>query len=586
MSSPRSSRFPQRSIGVGLFCVVLGAALMFSTAAARGQAEEAPDGAVQAPQPDPTALATAPLPKSPIAEVDEPRFDYGKVWVNDELVHAFKLRNAGDAPLRITRVKPGCGCTVAGTYPNELAPGETGEFPFKLNTKKMNGRFTKSIAVTTNDPKNQNIQLLLAGEVQQYISMQPGIVQFGRVKADTVATQKVTFTNNTDEPLQLTLDPEQDFECFSARLEEIAPGKQFELVVTAQPPYQTDINRVTLPIKTNVPKQDIVEVTCIATLPKRIEFRPPIVQLTGPARTESVRKINITNNADEPVQIVRAASTDDRLKVDVSEIQAGRTYQVSVTIPTNYAFATAQPDTAILVYTDDEKDNELRIPVVSRQAPRPERPQPPAMTMLGKPAPAAQTATFDGRELQIGNNGDKVQFLAFYASWCGFCKKAMPKIEELYQQYSDNPNVEFVAINLDERTGRRARTEAETLDLYKQWGMNLPMVFDSDKEIAGPYKVNSFPTMFVLGKGGEIEAVHVGAAVGFENTVAKEIDTLLEGKSLGKAASTTVGQTTTRIPLELKPVAVRPSAASAEDDDASNGADEAAANDESLDGPG
>ncbi len=40
--------------------------------------------------------------------------------------------------------------------------------------------------------------------------------------------------------------------------------------------------------------------------------------------------------------------------------------------------------------------------------------------------------------------------------------------------------------------------------------------------------------MFVVGQSGIVESVHVGARKGFENILAKEIDTLLAGKSLAK----------------------------------------------------
>ncbi len=59
----------------------------------------------------------------------------------------------------------------------------------------------------------------------------------------------------------------------------------------------------------------------------------------------------------------------------------------------------------------------------------------------------------------------------------------------------------------------------------------MPLVLDSERVLGDPYKVKSFPTMFVIGKSGEVEAVHIGAGAGFEKAVAKEIDLLLAGKT-------------------------------------------------------
>ena len=50
---------------------------------------------------------------APKAVVDKPIVDVGKVKKGDPVRHEFVIRNAGDAPLEITEVKPSCGCTVA-----------------------------------------------------------------------------------------------------------------------------------------------------------------------------------------------------------------------------------------------------------------------------------------------------------------------------------------------------------------------------------------------------------------------------------------------------------------------------------------
>jgi len=510
--------------------------------------------------------------KTPMAEVDEPRHDFGTVWVNEDLEHTFKIRNAGETTLRIIRVKPACGCTSAGSHPTEIAPGETGEFPFKLSTKRMSSKFTKSISITTNDPKNQQMQLLLTGDVREYVSLEPRVIQFGRVKADTVATQKVRLTNNTNDVLELTMGPTQELGCFSAKIEELQPGKQFELTVTAQPPYQSEINRAIIPLKTNIAKQDLIEVTCIATMPQRIEMRPPTIALAGPSRTQSERKILVTNNDDAPIHVTGVESNDSRLEVSSTEIEAGRKYQISVTIPADYA--DPAEDAAVIVRTDDAKDSTVRIPVLNRQAPRQEKPQPPAMTLLGKPAPQVEMSTFDGKAVKIGGDNGKVQFLTFYASWCGYCKRSLPTVEELRKKYESNPDVEFVAINLDDRTGKRLRTEAQSIEQYKEWGLNMPMVLDSAKEVGEPYKVGNFPTMFVLGKTGTVEAVHVGAPNGMDTVLSQEIDTLLEGKSLASAAPASVdGQKAVRIPIEFKPATVRSAPAAAGGQESSEGND-------------
>ena len=81
---------------------------------------------------DPVAPAVKPMKPEdvqgphPVIKGDEETHDFGAGWVGPPLKHSFKITNGGDAPLEITRVKPACGCTIAGDYPKTLAPGATG----------------------------------------------------------------------------------------------------------------------------------------------------------------------------------------------------------------------------------------------------------------------------------------------------------------------------------------------------------------------------------------------------------------------------------------------------------------------------
>ncbi|NOX59517.1 MAG: TlpA family protein disulfide reductase [Planctomycetes bacterium] len=167
----------------------------------------------------------------------------------------------------------------------------------------------------------------------------------------------------------------------------------------------------------------------------------------------------------------------------------------------------------------------------SARKPKPRRR--PALDLLGKPAPEKSFVTTDNTERKLGGKSDKVKMVCFYASWCGYCKRTLPKFQKLHEQY-EGKDVEFMAISLDERTGKRKKTEQQVMDHYAKMGIKMPLFLDGKKDIGRAYKVQSFPTSFVVGKDGVIEAVHVGGPADIDKQVAKEIDTLLAGKSLVK----------------------------------------------------
>ena len=168
-------------------------------------------------------------------------------------------------------------------------------------------------------------------------------------------------------------------------------------------------------------------------------------------------------------------------------------------------------------------------------AKKPAKRQRPAMTMIGKKLPKQSLTTIDGKTTSIGGKRDKPQVVFCYASWCGYCKKSLPWMESLHQKYKDK-GVEVLALNLDARgEGRRARTEAQTLEHFEGLNLTLPMTMttasNDTKKIGSAYKAKSFPTIFVLGTSGEVEFVHVGAKAGLANTIGKELDLLLQGKT-------------------------------------------------------
>src|SRR2546426_11032047 len=72
-------------------------------------------------------------PKGPHIDFAETSFDFQKVFPTDKPVHEFIFTNSGDAMLEISDVKPGCGCTTAGTWDHQVEPGKTGKIPLQFN---------------------------------------------------------------------------------------------------------------------------------------------------------------------------------------------------------------------------------------------------------------------------------------------------------------------------------------------------------------------------------------------------------------------------------------------------------------------
>ena len=102
-------------------------------------------------------------PNAPVIKFVEQTFDYGTILKGSDGTTMFKFTNTGKSPLKITRVKSTCGCTIPSYPKQEIMPGESESIKVVYNTKKI-GRFSKSVSIFTNTVPDRSV-LRIKGEV-------------------------------------------------------------------------------------------------------------------------------------------------------------------------------------------------------------------------------------------------------------------------------------------------------------------------------------------------------------------------------------------------------------------------------------
>lgn len=504
-----------------------------------------PEGATMTPPGD-AAAADQPraIPEGPrpVAKCEQPIHNFGETWMGPTLTHAFVVKNEGDAPLEIIRVKPACGCTAAGEHPKVIAPGQSGEFPFSLNSTKLRGAYDKAITISTNDPVNPELRLKLTGNCKRYVDILPTHAIFGKITDDEAQERVLKITNNTDKDITLSVDPTTDGP-FKFELAAVKPGREFELKVSLQQPYKPGDYRNGTTIKTSVAEQDTISIIATATVPERLEVLPETVTL-NPITTADrpyVRPLRFTNYGKKPVKIVEAISEDPVLKVSVNERTEGKAYTINVDIPAGYVKPTKE-NQKIVLKTDDPERPTIEIPVVPlptspdapsavAQAQQPE--QRPAEQMVGKPAPIFSLTTTDGKPLSNDTLKDAVTVLDFWAPNCGFCKKQLPMLENVRKEFADK-GVRFVAVN---QTMRQQFEPAKVKEVLDSTGFKGELALDNGNVMGSAFQANSFPTLVVLGKSGKVEAVTPGAVPDLESRLKGQLEALLAGKPLPAPAA-------------------------------------------------
>lgn len=185
-------------------------------------------------------------------------YDWGTVKRTDDPLRAkIKIKNAGTEVLKITEVKPGCGCTTAPLDKNELKPGEEATLDVTLRITGYQGSVTKSVRIASNDPTNPNKYLYLKANIFVPISITPtSYFAFNEMTVGKESTAKVTITNNTKE--SITITPEQVVpENMGINIPKklvLKPGESFEVVAKVVPDKKGYFN-CSLKLKTNNPDQ-------------------------------------------------------------------------------------------------------------------------------------------------------------------------------------------------------------------------------------------------------------------------------------------------------------------------------------------
>jgi hypothetical protein len=319
--------------------------------------------------PDASALrgqgTPAPLPaKRPLVQLTETTFDFGKVKPTDTLKHDFIIGNAGTAILEITNVQPSCGCTTAGTWDREVAPGKTGRIPIQFNPANFGGPVSKFVTVMCNDPVQPVHHFQIQATVWRPIEVQPQYVHFVQVEGEeTNETKVVHIVSNLDDPVTLEA-PRSVNPTFTTQLKTVRPGREFELHVTC-PGLPGNSNRHgNIIINTTAPGVNPLSVTAYTMPLPALAAMPPQIPLpAGPFATEYRYAAMIRNNSSKPVQLSDPAVNAPNVTVQVQEVEPGRTFRLNLAFPAHFQ-AQPRPPLELTVKTTHSNYPLLKIPIV------------------------------------------------------------------------------------------------------------------------------------------------------------------------------------------------------------------------------
>jgi hypothetical protein len=332
----------------------------------------------------------APIPPpQPRIAFGETMFDFGKVKNTDTLKHEFIVTNTGTATLEITAVQPGCGCTMAGQWDRQIAPGQTGKIPLQLSVANFNGKIAKSITVSCNEPARPTHFLQLHAEVVRALDIQPQYLSFTPTEGEeTTDTRTVRIISNQEQDVTIGA-VQSTHPAFKTELKTVRPGKEFELQVTfAGVVSNTPLHSIINVTVTGSPTP--LNVTAMAVPQSPFVTGPTMLYLpvgTLPAQF-TTRVLTISYNGKVPVKLSDPALNVEGATVQLQETAPGRAFALNVAFPSNFQIQAGRVIEAS-VKTTHPKYPVVKVPVIQ---PLPTVAAPLSQPRLAPPAPPAQIA--------------------------------------------------------------------------------------------------------------------------------------------------------------------------------------------------
>lgn len=127
----------------------------------------------------------------------------------------------------------------------------------------------------------------------------------------------------------------------------------------------------------------------------------------------------------------------------------------------------------------------------------------------GDTPPDFTLTSLDGEKVTLSELRGKKVILNFWNTWCPPCKAEMPHMQNYYEQYAKEENVEILAVNLT--AGERdvtADAKINTVMTFKNsFKLTFPILLDTKNEVELDYQIIEIPTTYFIDSLGTVQHV-------------------------------------------------------------------------------
>ena len=120
----------------------------------------------------------------------------------------------------------------------------------------------------------------------------------------------------------------------------------------------------------------------------------------------------------------------------------------------------------------------------------------------GETAPRFALRDPEGNVQRLSDYRGQVVWLNFWATTCGPCRRELPVMQRLSEEFGDR-GLAIVAINFTESAG-------SALGFWDELKLDLPILLDSEGEVARQYRLFGLPDHFFIDRDGTLRSFELG----------------------------------------------------------------------------
>ena len=143
--------------------------------------------------------------------------------------------------------------------------------------------------------------------------------------------------------------------------------------------------------------------------------------------------------------------------------------------------------------------------------------------LCGQPAPAFEMSLLDGKTWRLADQTGRVVVLDFWSTGCGPCRRALPELAAMAQEFADQ-DVVFAGVGLDP-----ASCKDTIADLAKKNGTPYAMGYGA-VEAGRNYKVRAIPCLVLVDRTGAVRGRLIGFSATSHAVLRKSIQCLLDNQ--------------------------------------------------------